>query len=81
MDEIYVDKNSALWEHTKMRIDNAAFKAKDRDDFVKRMIQRLMKMKHKDKLDYAKYYLKQLGYDDIVEIYESKELMDILSEN
>lgn len=76
----YINKYSELWSHTKMRIDNAENKAKDRDDFCKKMIQRLMKIKNRQKVDYAIAYLKEKGYEDIADMYESKIMMDDLTQ-
>lgn len=75
----YINKHSELWFHTKMRIDNALSKSKSEEEFKKKMVQRLMKIKHKDKLDYAIEYLKDKGYIDVAEMYESKIMMDELT--
>lgn len=75
---VRINKESELWYHTKMRIENAKSKSKSPEDFEKKMIARLMKIKHRDKLNYAIVCLKDLGYETIAEMYESKILMDDL---
>lgn len=77
--EIDVNTNSELWHHTKMRIDNAKNKAKDEEDFKKKMVQRLLKIKKEEKVYYAIAYLRDCEYNEIVEIYEGKILMDELT--
>lgn len=79
MKQIHVNKFSRLWEHTKMRIDNARKKAKNDEDFEKKMITRLMKIQNVEKVCYAIEYLNELGYDNIVDIYNSKMLIDELT--
>jgi hypothetical protein len=77
--EIYIDKHSELWKHTKMRIDSAKSKAKDDEDFQKKMVTRLLRIKHDEKVYYAIAYLRDCKYDQVVEIYEGKILMDQLT--
>lgn len=75
----YINKNSELWFHTKMRIDNALNRSQSEEEFTKKMVQRLMKIKNKNKLDYAIEYLKDKGYTNVAEMYESKIMMDELT--
>ena len=75
----YINDNCELWNHTKMRIDSAKQKAKSQEDFEKKMMTRLMRITHHDKLIYAIAYLKQCKYDSLVEAYESKILLEKLT--
>lgn len=77
--KIYVNKSSKLWKHTQMRIDNARKKSKSEEDFEKKMVTRLMKIQNFEKVYYAIEYLNELGYNNIVDIYNSKILLDELT--
>lgn len=77
--EVYIDKDSELWKHTKMRIDDAKNKSKDDEQFQKKMVTRLLRIKHDEKVYYAIAYLRDCKYDQVVEIYEGKILMDQLT--
>lgn len=77
----HVDRYDQLWGHTIMRIENAEKKAKNYEDFVKKMVTRLKRIKHEEKIHYAIAVLKEKGYDEVVDIYEGKLLMDQMSQS
>lgn len=78
----YVDRYSDLWQHTKKRVNDAEDKARnpkgevDQVKFAKLMVTRLQRITHEEKIYYAIQYLKDKGYNDIVEIYEGRLFMD-----
>jgi len=79
---IYVNRYSNLWDHTVKRVNDAENKARDKSGkidqvkFAKLMVTRLQRITHEEKIHYAIQYLKQKGYNDIVEIYEGRLFMD-----
>lgn len=79
---MYVDRCSDLWRHTKKRVNDAEDKTRnqngevDQIKFAKLMVTRLQRITHEEKIHYAIRYLKDKGYDDIVEIYEGRLFMD-----
>ena len=85
MTKIYIDRYSKLWDHTMMRIKNARDKCTkngvlDHEKFQSQMITRLIRIGHVEKVHYAISALIQLGYKDIAEIYDSKLVLDVLTE-
>ncbi len=78
----YVDRYSDLWQHTKKRVNDAEDKTRnsngevDQVKFAKLMVTRLQRITHEEKIYYAIQYLKDKGYNDIVEIYEGRLFMD-----
>lgn len=79
----WIDKYSDLWYHTKKRVDDAEKKSYisgstkvDQVKFAKYMVARLQRITHEEKIYYAIEYLKQKGYNDVVEIYEGRLFMD-----
>lgn len=78
----YIDRYSDLWQHTKKRVNDAEDKARnqtgevDQVKFAKLMVTRLQRITHEEKIHYAIQYLKDKGYNDIVEIYEGRLFMD-----
>lgn len=83
MATMYIDRRSDLWDHTIKRVNDAEEKTRDPQTgnvdqvkFAKLMVTRLQRITHKEKIHYAIQYLKQRGYNDIVEIYEGRLFMD-----
>ncbi|MFW6242899.1 MAG: hypothetical protein ACOC2W_01960 [bacterium] len=81
MTGIHVSRYDKLWDHTVMRIENAENKAKNYQDFTKKMVTRLKRIKHEEKIHYAIAVLKEKGYDEVVDIYEGRLVMDKLSKS
>lgn len=77
-DNVWIDTNDTLWAHTMMRIENAEKTAKNFDDFSKKMIARLQKIKHIEKVYYAIEALNQKGYQDLVDVYNGRLVMEKL---
>jgi hypothetical protein len=72
-----VYKNDKLWNHTQMRIDNALKKANgDNEKFTSQMVTRLKRIGHEEKLYYSIAVLKEMGYENIVDMYEGKVLIN-----
>lgn len=77
-----INRYGTLWYHTKKRVDDAENKAKnangelDLGKFAQIMITRLNRITHEEKIYYAISYLKEKGYNDIVDIYEGRLFMD-----
>ena len=86
MGKIYIDKYSKLWDHTMMRIKNSQFKCTkdgvlDYEKFQSQMITRLIKIGHEEKIHYAIAVLIVLGFKDIAEIYDSRLVLDMLTQD
>lgn len=76
----YINRYTELWDHTMMRVHNAEAKSNgDYQKFVNQMVTRLKRITHEDKLHYAIAVLQYLGYDELVDIYEGKILMDAMT--
>lgn len=71
-----VSRYSELWDHTVMRIRTAEKQTKTNEDFVKKMVTRLKRIKHEEKIHYAIAVLKERGHMDVVDIYEGRLLME-----
>lgn len=77
----HVSSYGELWDHTKKRINDAEKKAKNREEFAKKMVTRLKRIKHEEKVYAAIAVLHEKGYDEIVDIYDGKLLMDELTKD
>lgn len=71
-----VIKRNQLWDHTEKRIINAENKSKNNEEFVKKMVTRLSRITHQEKIYYAIEVLKERGHNDVVDIYEGRLVMD-----
>ena len=85
MGKIYIDRYSPLWRHTMMRIKNSQFKCTkdgvlDHEKFKSQMITRLIKIGKNEKIYYAIQALIDLGFKDIAEIYDSRLVLDMLTQ-
>lgn len=78
---MYINKYSDLWQHTMMRIEDAERKAKNFEDFSRKMVTRLHRITHEEKIHYAIAALKQKGYQDLVDVYEGRLIMEKLLSN
>lgn len=76
MPNIRISEYNELWDHTMNRIITAERKAKDYQDFVRKMVTRLNRITHEEKIHYAIAVLKKRGHNDVVDIYEGRLLMD-----
>ena len=78
---------SVVWAHTRMRIENAVDKAKEKEkkgknfkeEFNKLMETRLYKMEKIEKLFCAIAVLHSNGYEDLAETYYSKIVLKRLA--
>lgn len=68
-----------LWEHTMKRIVDAEKKAKNYQDFANKMVTRLKRIKHNEKVYAAIAVLYERKHYEIVDIYDGKLLMDDLT--
>lgn len=75
---MYIDKRSELWKHTLMRINNAEQTSKNYEQFARQMVTRLQRITHAEKVHYAIAALQQKGYQDLVDVYEGRFVMDKL---
>lgn len=74
---VSVNPYDALWAHTEKRILDAKKKSNgDYEKFKNSMVVRLNKMTHHDKIVYAIRVLEKYGYDDIVDIYFSRVVIE-----
>lgn len=69
---------SEHWLHAEDRILSAKRKAKSDEDFKKKMITRLKRIKHQEKLYYAVAVLHKHGYEDIANMYTGRIVMEKL---
>ena len=69
-------KRDQLWRHTERRIIAAEEKAKSNEEFVKKMITRMNRITHQEKIHYAIEVLKERGHNNVVDIYEGRLVMD-----
>ncbi len=79
MHNITVMKFGRLWDHTVIRVENAEKQSKDYQDFVKKMVLRLRRIKHEEKIHYAIAVLEEKGYHEVVDIYKGRLLMNKMS--
>lgn len=70
-----------LWTHTVKRIQDAEKKAKNYEEFAKKMVTRLKRITHEEKVYCAIAVLHEKGYQEIVDIYDGKLLMDELTKD
>ena len=77
---VYVSRFSQLWHHTWSRIDGFEQKCKNREDFVNKMVTRLKRIKDEAKIYYTIAVLVERGYHDVAEIYDSRLVMNALSD-
>lgn len=73
-----VFRKSELWEHTEDRVLAAKKSAKSEEDFKKKMITRLKRIKQEQKLYYAVAVLHHHGYEEIANMYTGRIVMDKL---
>ena len=74
-----VNRDDYLWEHTMKRVNDFEAKSKSREDFVKKMVTRLKRIKNLDKVYYTIAVLVEKGYHDVAEIYDSRLVLENLS--
>jgi hypothetical protein len=87
---MYVSKYSDLWKHTQSRINGFLKKAEvasikngtdKEEEFTKLMVTRLRRIKHEEKIHYTIEVLKEMGYQDIIDIYDGKLVMNALTKD
>lgn len=76
-----IDRHSPLWAHTQKRIDDALAQARDHEHFKQKMVTRLYRMTDYDKVRYALEALQERGYEDVVEFYHARLVLNVMSED
>jgi len=76
MAKIYIDRYSELWRHTVKRVIDAEKKSKNYEEFARKMVTRLKRITHEEKIHYAIEVLRERNHHDIVDVYEGRLLMD-----
>lgn len=66
------------WKHTEDRVLAAKKSAKNEEEFKKKMITRLKRIKHRNKLYCAVAVLHKYGYEEIANMYTGRIVMDKL---
>lgn len=76
-----VFKSSQLWRHTVDRIKGFEKKCKTPEEFQKKMVTRLKRITHKEKIYYTIAVLVELGYKEVAEIYDGRLVMESLADD
>lgn len=78
IEDITVHRGSETWNRTVDRIKEAKKKTNSKEEFHKKMITRLKRIKHKRKLCYAVVVLSHYGYEELSDIYAARLVMESL---
>jgi hypothetical protein len=78
INDFYCDKHTPQWNHAEDRIRSFQIKCKDDEEFKKKMVTRLKRIKNEEKIYYTIAVLIEYGYHDVAEIYDSQLVMNQL---
>lgn len=78
IDNITIHKYDKLWNYTMDKVNAAKRNSKSPDEFKKKMLIRMLRLKNKQKLYYAIAYLKDIGEDYLSDLYDAKIVADKL---
>lgn len=77
----YVSVDNSLWKHTLDRVISFEEKCKSKEEFEKKMVTRLKRIKHTEKIYYTIAVLVHRGHQTVAEIYDSRLVLDSLTED
>lgn len=87
---MHISKYNELWSHTQSRVNGFLKKAQDaakkkgtdpEEEFTKLMVTRLRRIKHEEKIHYTIAVLQEMGYQEIIDIYDGKLVMNALTKD
>lgn len=70
---------SAEWDHTMDRVKQFEKKYPDKEEFEKKMITRLKRIKNLDKIYYTIAVLVERGHNEVAEMYDSRLVLETLT--
>jgi len=76
----FIYKDDALWKKTMDRIINFEKKYPNKEDFEKHNVTRLRRITNLEKVYYAIAVLIERGHTEVAEIYDSRLVLEMLSE-
>lgn len=76
-----VDRFDKLWNHTIDRVESFERKYTDTEEFKKKMLVRLNRIKQVEKIYYTIAVLIERGHEEIAEIYDSKLVLITLADD
>lgn len=80
INDFQISRNNSLWHHTMDRVLDFEKKYTDKDDFEKKMVTRLKRIKNLEKVYYTIAVLVERGHNDIAEIYDGRLVMESLTD-
>lgn len=80
VNDIRISKHNSLWQHTMDRVLDFEKKYTDKDDFEKKMVTRLKRIKNLEKVYYTIAVLVERGHNDVAEIYDGRLVIESLTD-